>query len=193
MKTSILKTSRLATGFGAMMPGLVALLLWGPPANAGERQIAEIRATMVEPFSPGEWAPTPSGNLRITGVAQVLKFEVTDPLADPLIKALFTGRFTWEGNANVDPELNGVAICKNTFEVGTWSEHGEFTPSPDGGMFVGVALATGNLLGPFELKGEAHGIAGELKGLNIRIEGQGDSLFAEQHYTIEFLDPKAKK
>lgn len=189
MKTRILKTSRLATGFTAMMASLVALLLWGPPANAGQRQIAEITATMVE-FSPGESAPTPSGNLRITGVAQVLRFEVTAP---PLTKALFTGRFTWEGNANVDAELNGVAICKNTFEVGTWSEDGEFTPSPDGGMFVGVALATGNLLGPFEVKGEAHGIAGELKGLNIRIEGQGDSLFAEQHYTIEFLDPKARK
>lgn len=90
-----------------MMASLVALLLWGPPANAGQRQIAEITATMVE-FSPGESAPTPSGNLRITGVAQVLRFEVTDPLA-------------------------------------------------------------------------------------VRIEGQGDSLFAEQHYTIEFLDPKAKK
>lgn len=192
MKTRILKTSRLATGFAAMMASLVALLLWGPPANAGQRQLAEITATMVE-FSPGESAPTPSGNLRITGVAQVLRFEVTDPLADSLTKALFTGRFTWEGNANVDAELNGVAICKNIFEVGTWSEDSEFTPSPDGGMFVGVALATGNLLGPFELKGEAHGIAGELKGLNIRIEGQGDSLFAEQHYTIEFLDPKAKK
>jgi hypothetical protein len=112
--------------------------------------------------------------------------------------ALFNGRFTWEGNANVDGKLNGVAVCKNTFEVGTWAHDPDsgdwvFTPSADGGVFVGVVLAAGNLLGPFELEGEAHGIAGELKELNIRIEGQGDSLFAEQSYTVEYLDPKAKK
>ena len=188
MKSSVSKQPLGATCACGVLAGLLALLLWVPLASAGGRQTAEIKATMVG-FSQGEWALTPGGNLRIRGVAQVLKFESNN--------SWFSGRFTWEGDANVDGALNGIAVCKNTFEVGTWDQEpdsGEwvFTPSAEGGMFVGVVLATGNLLGPFELKGEAHGIAGELEGLNIRIEGQGDSLFAEQSYTVESLDPKAK-
>lgn len=187
MKSAMLKRSCVITCAGGVLAGLLALPLCAAPASAGEKQTAEVRATMVG-FSQGEWAAAPSGNLRITGVTQVLMFISEDPL--------FNGRFTWEGNANVDAGLNGVAVCKNTFEVGSWAEDPEsgewvFTPSAARGMFRGVALATGNLLGPFELKGEAHGVAGELKGLNIRLTGEGASLFAEQSYTAEYLDPNA--
>lgn len=68
-----------------------------------------------------------------------------------------------------------------------------FRPSAEGGICVGVALATGNLFGPFEVKGECHGILGELKKFNIHLQGHADSLFGEQSYTVEYLDPKAKK
>jgi len=189
MNSLVPKQSRTLTCACGLLACFSPLLLWAPLASAGEWQTADIQATMVG-FTQGEWAPTPSGNLRITEVRQVLMFKSKN--------SLFTGRFTWVGDANVDAELNGVAVCKNTFEVGMWDQDpdsGEwlFTPSAEGGMFVGVVLATGNLLGPFELKGEAHGIAGELEGLNIRIEGQGDSLFAEQSYRVEYLDPKTKR
>jgi hypothetical protein len=189
MKSSVLKAPLATTCACGVLTGLLALMLWMPTASAGQKQTAEITATMVA-LDQGEWAPRPSGNLRITGVTQVLMFKSENPL--------FTGRFTWEGNANVDAALNGVAVCRNIFEVGTWEQDpdsGEwvFTPSAEGGIFVGMALAKGNLSGPFDVKGEARGIAGELKGLNIRLEGHGDSLFEEQSYTVEYLDPKAKK
>ncbi len=189
MKNSVLKQPIGAICACAMPAALLALLLWAPPAGAGEWKTADIRATMVA-LNQGEWTATPSGNLRIIGATQVLMFESENPL--------FTGRFTWEGDANADAALNGICVCRNIFEVGTWEqdpESGEwvFTPSPGGGVFAGVALAKGNLFGPFDVKGEAHGILGELKKFNIHLEGHADSLFGEQSYTVEYLDPKAKK
>lgn len=189
MKRSVLKPPLAITCACGILVGLLALPVLASLANAGQKQTAEIKATMVG-LNQGVWAPTPSGNLRITGVTQVLMFRSDNPL--------FTGRFTWEGDANGDGALNGLAVCRNLFEVGTWEQDpdsGEwvFTPSAEGGIFVGAAQAKGNLFGPFEVKGEAHGVTGELKGLNIRLEGNADSLFGEQNYTVEYLDPKANK
>lgn len=189
MKNSVLKQPLRATCACVMPAVLLALMLWVPLAGAGEWKTADIVATPVG-FSDGEWTEMPSGNFRITGLKQVLMFKSENPL--------FTGRFTWEGDANGDAALNGICVCRNIFEVGTWEqdpESGEwvFTPSAEGGIFVGVALAKGNLLGPFDVKGEAHGVLGELKKFNIHLEGHGDSLFADQSYTVEYLDPKANK
>lgn len=189
MKSLVSKKPLVTTCACGVLAGLLALLLYAPAAGAGEWKTAEIKATMVN-LNQGEWTATPSGNLRIIGAKQVLMFESENPL--------FNGRFTWEGDANADAALNGICVCRNIFEVGTWEqdpESGEwvFTPSAEGGIFVGVALATGNLFGPFDVKGEAHGILGELKKFNIHLEGHGDSLFAEQSYTVEYLDPKAEK
>ena len=184
MKNSMLKQSRARVWGCGVLAGLAAFVLWVLPCSAAHKQVAEIQAFAVG-GDMGEWAATPSGNIRVTGMGEVLMFLSSDPL--------FTGRFTWVGNANANADLDGLANCKNTFEVGTWDQDpisGEwvFTPSPAGGLFLGTAQATGNLFGPFEIKGEAHGVAGELKGLTLHIRGEGADLYV-QHYTVEYLDP----
>jgi hypothetical protein len=170
----------------SLLAGLAAVLVWAGPAIAGVKQTCE-GIGYIFFFEPSEWSVTPSGNIRMSAKAgQVMLLD------NPLL----TGRFTYEGDANMDAQMNGVLSGTGVYEVGTWDFGGAlpvFTPSPGGGQWVVQWEAKGNLYGPAMTKFVGHGIAGEVEGMQFVLTGQQPEGELYGLYSGEVLDPHAQK
>jgi hypothetical protein len=186
MKSSDLKRSHSTAWWCGMLAGLAALLVWASPAAAGEKQSVEAVASYLS-FDFGQTSVTPSGNIHLNSMGAVCVVVSANPLV--------TGRLTWVGDFQGDGQLNGSGSGTGNWEVGTWDLSSGvpiFKPSPAGGLWVTKWEARGSLAGlGYTGKFVAHGVAGEVEGMQENLEFAGGGL--TDYYTGQILDPHAKK
>ena len=166
-----------------MLPAFAALLLWAWPATAGEKQAASVVGTYLG-LDLGQASQTPSGNMHLKDVVAVVMMISDNPLVN--------GRLTWTGNINTDAQGNGVGSGTGVFEVGTWdfiSGAPVFTASE--GLWVTKWEFKGNMFGPYTVKVIAHGVAGEVEGMQFDFAAQGGG--GIDYYSGSILDPHATK
>jgi hypothetical protein len=182
MKSSNIHPSRNTTWCCTMLPALAALLLWAWPATAGEKTEVSVVGTYLA-LDMGQASQTPSGNMHIKDVVAVVMMISDNPLV--------TGKLTWTGDINTDALANGGGSGTGVFEVGTWdfsSGAPEFTSSE--GLWVTKWEFRGNMFGPYTVKVIAHGVDGEVEGMQYSFTAQGGG--GVDNYSGTILDPHAK-
>ncbi|MHC1764643.1 MAG: hypothetical protein AB9869_10090 [Verrucomicrobiia bacterium] len=165
---------------------LAALLVWPRPALAGNREAVAVELTGYDGMR--EIVTTPSGNIH-------MYLEVWNVVTSE--NPLLNGRWFYKGHQNLDADgytSGWSGGGTGVLEVGTWAlKNGKwvFTPSPGGGVWESVWHGTRPAGGVPEVRIIAHGVAGEVKGMQLTLVSVD-----WQHSTVcigELLDPKAGK
>jgi hypothetical protein len=164
---------------------LTALLAGALLSQASQMTTCQETAIPIGLLDPGV-ASFPDGNTHIRGMT-IVQAELA---ADPRVEGRATVVMDLQIKANGDVTIQGVVFK----EVGTWDLNDPSNPqfTPSGGVWVGIVEAKGNMTGNLTSTGVLHGIAGEVEGLQYKVEGGGPTSGISS-YTIRVLDPQAKK
>ena len=169
---------------------LVAATGRADPAVKGTFEVTQIQ---LGSSTAGE-VTYPDGQMHDKGHSATSMFLSANPLLN--------GRHVFIADLYLDEEWNVIMHGTMVLEVGTWTgveaylddpEHAplpEFTPTS--GIWVGSFEVKGDFLGLVTMKGQGHGIAGAVEGLQVKMEGEVP-IFGARNYIARVLDSHAKK